>query len=104
MRKIKVYMIFLLLMSVFLFSQCTPKNWAIEHYENGKIRSKGAFSKGKKIGFWDYYNASGVHEYREKWVKNEWQWTIFYTPKHRKAKIIDKTGKEIRFKDCGCNP
>lgn len=75
-----------------------------ESFENGKLKSRGHLIYGVKTGFWDFYLPNGLHDHREKWSDGKLRWTIYYTPKHRKAKIIDENGKVTVFPDCGCSP
>ncbi len=52
-----------------------------EHYDNGQLRSKGKYLKGKKNGFWSYFHKNGQleqqGEYNEK-GNTEGSWTWYY--------------------------
>lgn len=50
-----------------------------EYYLNGKLKSKGAYKNGKKVGPWEYYFTNGKIEQKGKYdsngrVSGEWNW------------------------------
>lgn len=74
---------------------------AITYHENGKIKEKQKFKKGKKHGRWITYDANGAITKIVKYKKGKFWWERLYK-KGKLSKITDRKGNITKMKDCGC--
>jgi hypothetical protein len=86
----------------FAWAQTPPNGKYTARYANHNLKETGFYNNGQKYKRWAYYHENGTVERKEKWVKGELQWQIFYTAKGKISKTIDKKGKETIRPACGC--
>lgn len=73
----------------------------ITYHENGEIKEKGSYKKGKKHGKWATYNANGALIKLVKYKKGVFWWERLYK-KGKLSQITDRKGNVTKMKDCGC--
>lgn len=79
------------------------KSKVVETFENGKVKSTGHFVDNQKNGIWLFYHTDGWLLRKEKWRKGKMVYSIEYNEKRRRVRGINSKGKEILYRDCGCN-
>jgi antitoxin component YwqK of YwqJK toxin-antitoxin module len=84
-------------------AQAEPKQKITVYYPHTQtLKEQGWQANGQKVGIWYYYYPTGNVEHKEKWKNNQLQWQIYYTPKGKVSKTIDKKGNVKKRPACGC--
>jgi hypothetical protein len=73
-----------------------------EYYPNGKTKVKGHFKNGNKHGNWFYYAENGLLQKRERYTNGILKATFNYNSKGLLINMVNKNGKIINKKACGC--
>ena len=71
-------------------------------YPNGNAKVKGRFKNGNKQGNWFYYSENGLLQKRERYNNGILKATFNYNNKGLLINVINKKGKIINKKACGC--
>lgn len=80
-----------------------PNNSKIkEFYANGNTKLKGHFKNGNKHGNWFYYAENGQLQKRERYNNGILKATFNYNNKGLLINVVNKNGKIINKKACGC--
>lgn len=72
------------------------------HYPNGHLKESGLYKDGAKHKTWYYYSEGGLMERKEKWKFGVMVWQIYYSPKGKVIKTVDKNGNEKVPAPCNC--
>ena len=108
MLKIKTYFITLFACTIFVFLLFDSKGQEpfhgvyTEFYPSGKVKTKGHYFYGIKIGNWYYYNERKILEKRMVYQKGKLKRTYTYNVKGQLAVIEDDKGNVYTKPACGC--
>jgi antitoxin component YwqK of YwqJK toxin-antitoxin module len=72
------------------------------YYADSTLKEKGFYVSGVKDGQWFYYDINSSINLKEKWKKGILIWQIYYTPKGKISKTVDKNGTVKTRPACGC--
>ncbi len=71
-------------------------------YADNTLKEKGQYLLGAKDGYWYYYHLNRSINLKEKWKKGVLIWQIYYTPKGKISKTVNKNGTVKTRPACGC--
>lgn len=64
---------------------CRREGLYKEYYDNGKIKLKGEFRNGKKVGTWTGYNEDGTKAYEQDYDRDDYAVLTYFHPNGQKS-------------------